>query len=249
MHGVIWLADGKAASAELGTANGAEMKLRWRSHLEDLCFDALRSAKGSFEFQPEDPGAVPAGPRVELESILEVGRHRIKQWEEVESVIHSFEAVPRLADRLGAESVTLTQDKWRVLACIDGRRNISTLARRLDMEVLDFCQLLKPLIEEGAVELDQPEGWLKSLPKVRLEPDLPSVPGPERPSVSGPVVVPTVLPEGEEGVSVIDSSPAADPAAPDAPDAGPARESGWDAQPRRRRIRGRPKKPAEPANS
>jgi hypothetical protein len=236
MHGIIWLAEGKAASAEIGSGNAGETRLRWRSQIEDICFDALRSTKGSFEFHPEDQAAVPAGPRVKLETILAAGRRRIEQWEDVESVVRSFEAVPRLADSLNAESLTLTQDKWRVLACIDGRRNVSALARRLDMEVLDFCQLLKPLIESGAVVLDQPEGWLKSLPKVRLEPDLPSIPAP---------VVPTVLPEGEEGVSVLDGAPLQPVGS--RPEPQPPDNAGSEV--RRRRFRGRARKPAEPANT
>jgi hypothetical protein len=242
MHGVIWLAEGQAASAEIGSGSGGgETRMRWQAHIEDICFDALRSPKGSFEFHLEDHGSVPAGPRVRLESILDAGRRRIEQWEDVESVIRSFEAVPRIADALDAESVTVTQEKWRVLACIDGRRNVAALARRLDMEVLDFCQLLKPLVESGAIVLDQPEGWLKSLPKVRLEPELPSIPTP---------VVPTVLPEGEEGVSVIDSEPLQIIPKPVGVAGSELVDPSQPAQGRRRRLRGRTGKlPAQSANT
>jgi hypothetical protein len=239
MHGIIWLAEGQAASAEIGSGNTGETRSRWRTQIEDICFDALRSPKGSFEFHPEDHASIPADPRVKLETILAAGRHRIEQWEEVEAVVRSFEAVPRLADTLNTDELTLTQDKWRVLACLDGRRNISALARRLEMEVLDFCQLLKPLIESGAVVLDQPEGWLKSLPKVRLDAELPSIPAP---------VVPTVLPDGEEGVSVLDGQPLQPIAAPHrGPEPEPPGEDKTEI--RRRRFRGRSRKPAESANT
>lgn len=169
MHGTIWLADGRATSAEIGSAAGGETRNKWRTLVEDICFDALRSPRGSFEFHPEDEASVPAGPRVRLETVVSAGKKRLEMWREVESVIHSFEAVPRLAESLSEDSVTLSQDKWRILVAIDGRRNVAALAKRLDIELLEFCQLLKPLIEGGAVILDQPEGWLKSLPKVRLE--------------------------------------------------------------------------------
>lgn len=169
MHGVVWLADGRATAAEIGTSSGGETRTKWRSQLEDICFDALRSPRGSFEFHPEDEVSVPAGPRVRLETLMANARRRLEIWRDVESVIHSFEAVPRLAEALNDEAVTVSQDRWKVLVTIDGRRNVSALAKRLDIELLDFCQLLKPLIESGAVILDHPEGWLKSLPKVRLE--------------------------------------------------------------------------------
>ena len=169
MHGTIWLAEGRATSAEIGSAAGGETRNNWRSLIEEICFDALRSARGSFEFHPEDEASVPAGPRVRLETVVAAGKKRLEMWRDVESVIHSFEAVPRMADSLSHDSVTLSQDKWRILVAVDGRRNVAALAKRLDIELLEFCQLLKPLIEGGAVVLDQPEGWLKSLPKVRLD--------------------------------------------------------------------------------
>jgi hypothetical protein len=200
MHGVIWLADGKATAAEIGTSTGGETRTKWRSQLDEICFDALRSPRGSFEFNPEDAVSVPAGPRVELEDLLANARRRLEIWQDVESVIHSFEAVPRLAEALTDESLTLSQDRWKVLVSIDGRRNISALAKRLDTELLEFCQLLKPLVESGAVILDQPEGWLKSLPKVRLEV---SAPGEIDPSL----VVDADGPEDGMSVVNVNSTP------------------------------------------
>ncbi|HWE57308.1 MAG TPA: DUF4388 domain-containing protein [Acidimicrobiales bacterium] len=170
MHGTIWLADGRATAAEISGSSAGETRHKWRNQIEDICFDALRSARGSFEFHSEDASAVPAGPRVRLETVLASGRRRLEMWQEVESVIHSFEAVPKLAEALGDDGLTLDKDRWRVLVAIDARRTVAALAKRLDIELLEFCQLLKPMIESGAVTLDQPEGWLKSLPKVRLDP-------------------------------------------------------------------------------
>jgi hypothetical protein len=94
MRGVIWLADGRATAAEIGSTTG-ETRNKWRNQIEDICFDALRSPRGSFEFHVEDVASVPAGPRVRLETLLANGRRRLEMWQEVESVIHSFEAVPR----------------------------------------------------------------------------------------------------------------------------------------------------------
>lgn len=169
MHGTIWLAEGRATAAEIGGSGTSEVRHKWRNQVEDICFDALRSRRGSFEFHPEDAAVVPAGPRMRLETLLESGRKRLEMWHEVEAVIHSFEAVPRLADKLSDDSVTVDQEAWRVLVAIDGRRSVAAMAKRLDIELLAFCQLLKPLVESGAVVLEQPEGWLRSLPKVRLE--------------------------------------------------------------------------------
>lgn len=170
MHGIVWLAEGRATGAEIGTSGAGETRIKWRSQLEDICFDALRAPRGSFEFHPEDEASMPSGPRVRLETLLDHAHRRLEIWHEVESVIHSFDAVPRLAEALTDQSLTLDQDGWKVLMAVDGRRSVTALAKRLDIELLDFCLLLKPLVQSGAVVLDHPEGRLKSLPKVRLEP-------------------------------------------------------------------------------
>ena len=208
MHGTIWLAQGRATVAEVGTGSGglggiplAEGRTKWRSLIEDICFDALRSARGSFEFHPEDETNIPAGPRIDLTEVVEAGKKRLELWREVESVIHSFEAVPRLAESLSDDSLTISQDKWRILVALDGRRNVAILARRLDIELLEFCQMLKPMIESGAVILDQPEGFMKSLPKVRL--DVAGREGDWTESSGGP------LPEGTPILSVGSTVPEA----------------------------------------
>lgn len=236
MHGVIWLAEGRATAAEVASSAGSELRSKWRNQIEDICFDALRSPRGSFEFHPEDEAAVPPGPRVRLETVLESGRKRLAMWRDVEAVIHSFEAVPRLADALGGDEVTLDQDRWRVLVAVDGRRNVAALAKRLDIELLEFCQLLKPLVESGAVILDQPDGWLKSLPKVRLDAN-------GRDIDSETVVDPGTPDDGvavlEVSSAVVSGTPAgARPEAAARPEA-PARPE--PSPPPRKRLRARPR--------
>ena len=148
---------------------------------------------------------MPAGPRVRLETIVAAGRRRLEMWRDVESVIHSFEAVPRLAESLTDGSVTLGQNHWRVLIAVDGRHNVAALARRLDIELLEFCQLLKPLVEGGAVVLTQPDGWLKSLPKVKIDMEM------DQPVASIPLPVSET--DGARGLSVV-STPIAAPVQP-----------------------------------
>ncbi|HET9078326.1 MAG TPA: DUF4388 domain-containing protein [Acidimicrobiales bacterium] len=176
MHGTIWLSGGRATAAEIGSGSTGlggipygEGRTKWQSLLEDICFDALRAPRGSFEFHPEDEVNIPAGPRVSVDEVVEAGNKRLEMWREVESVIHSFEAVPRLAEALNDDSLVISQERWRILVAVDGRRSVAALARRMDTELLEFCQMLKPMIESGAVLLDQPDGFMKSLPKVRLD--------------------------------------------------------------------------------
>jgi hypothetical protein len=234
MHGVIWLAAGRAAAAEIGSTTSGETRNKWRNQIEDICFDALRSPRGSFEFHLEDVASVPAGPRVRLDTLLANGQRRLEMWRDVESVIHSFEAVPRLAEALSDDSLILSQDRWKVLVAVDGRRSVAALSRRLDIELLEFCHLLKPLVESGAVILDQPDGWLKSLPKVRLE--VGGGPG----EIDPALVVDAGGPEDAMAVVSVNSTVRPDPPSSaskaetvEAAETSPSRH--------RRRLRGRPR--------
>ena len=143
---------------------------KWRGLLEDLCFEAMRTGRGSFDFQPDGVDAAP-GPRVKLDAVIRSARRRLAEWREVEALIPSLDAVPHLVEKLRQDSVTLDTKQWKLLVNIDGRRSVTGLARRLDMALIPVCQLLKSLIEANAIVLETTESKMKSLPVVRLDPD------------------------------------------------------------------------------
>jgi hypothetical protein len=192
LHGTIRLIGGEAVGAESNETNSAEARRNWQPMLEDICFEALRAGRGSFEFQPEESEGS-AGPRADVETMITAARQRLSEWREVEGVIPSLDAVPRLTESLKADEVTLDRDRWRLLVSIDGRRSVSVLARRLDLTLLRFGQLLKPLVEDGAVILESPGMRLTPLPTVRLDLEANSIEpqagaGPE-PAKRSPVAV------------------------------------------------------------
>ncbi|MDE3206466.1 MAG: DUF4388 domain-containing protein [Acidobacteriota bacterium] len=164
----IWLGAGQSVMAEVTGMNTLELKTKGKSLLEDICFDALKSTRGSFEFVPQDEVERLSDERSDLQEALDAARDRLERWRRLEPVIKSLEAVPRLAESLGGQ-ITVDDDRWKVLVAIDGRRNVVSLARRLELEVLDFCEALQALIEQGAVEMHHPKGRVKNLPKVRLD--------------------------------------------------------------------------------
>jgi hypothetical protein len=170
LHATVLIVEGKAAGADLGSGNGGgEMLRNWRSLLDDICFEALRAGRGSFEYQPDESVEVAPGPKVDLAEVVAAGESRLATWREVEGVIPSFDAVPRLSEALRADSVTIDRDHWRLLVAIDGRRSISGLARRLGIDVLGLCQVLKPLVEDGAVVFESADRRPSPLPAVRLD--------------------------------------------------------------------------------
>ena len=61
---------------------------------------------------------------------------------------------PRVVDELIPEAVTLTRDRWRLIAAIDGRRSVHRLARTLGLGTYEVGRLLKSLVDDGIVTID-----------------------------------------------------------------------------------------------
>jgi hypothetical protein len=158
LHTTITLVEGDAVAAHRsngdGNGNNGDGRRSWRAVLDDACVEALRLGRGTFEFEPDD-GPPPSGEHVRLGGVVAAARRRVEEWRAVEAVIPSFDLVPRVAHDLEADTVTLDREAWQVLGAVDGRRSVTAVARRLDVDLLHACQVLKPLVEAGAVTLER----------------------------------------------------------------------------------------------
>jgi Domain of unknown function (DUF4388) len=164
VHATVHLDDGSAVGVEVSGTGWRDPGRSWRTSLEEVCFQILRSGRGSFEFQPAERPDRPAADSVRLTEVVVAAQKRLALWREVESVIPSMSAVPQLSEGLIADSMTVNQEQWRVICAVDGRRTVAAVARRLDMDQLGLAQMLKPLVEDGALSLVGPE----SLPRSAL---------------------------------------------------------------------------------
>ncbi len=164
LHAAIRLVAGRAAGAEANNIGWRDIKRDWRGALLDICFEILRAGRGTFEFQPDEGLGVNPEPHVKMAEVTEAAHRRLVEWREVEAVIPSLSAVPCLADALRSESLTFNVEQWRIVVAIDGRRTVSQIARRLEVDPLVVCRLLKPMVEDGAVLLERGDTTLKAGP-------------------------------------------------------------------------------------
>lgn len=153
-HLLITLDEGLVVSAT--ASNGAAGDGAWARLVEEVCCEALRTRRGSFEVSVEREVRVAAGTPLAVSEVLAGALRRAEAWERVERVIPSVEVVPRLAERVWPDPLIVEPDRWKLIVAIDGRHTIASIARRLRMDPLRFCELLVPLVERGAVLLDEP---------------------------------------------------------------------------------------------
>jgi Domain of unknown function (DUF4388) len=196
VHATIRLDEGSAVGIDVSGTGWRDPGGNWRTSLEEVCFQILRVGRGSFEFQPSERRDTPPNGSVHLTEVVEAARKRLALWKEVESVVPSMSTIPHLSEGLLAESMTLTQEQWRIICSIDGRRTVAAVARRLDMDQLGLAQMLKPLVEDGALALVGPD----SLPRSALirTDFVDAVPG-EDGSADAPLRFDAIEPESEEG--------------------------------------------------
>jgi len=68
-----------------------------------------------------------------VEEALEQARRRLAEWQELQALIPSLEVQPRLVSELDPGQVTLDREQWRVLTAVDGRRNLRSIGRALNL--------------------------------------------------------------------------------------------------------------------
>jgi hypothetical protein len=152
--GHIYVRDGHLTGAESGDYTTPATAGEARTRLEELCFEFLQCERGVFEFQPRvaAPWATQLSSSVEI--VLREARQRLMEWRDIQAVIPSMDVRPRVVDELVPEAVTLTRDRWRLIAAIDGRRSVHRLARTLGLGTYEVGRLLKSLVDDGIVTID-----------------------------------------------------------------------------------------------
>jgi hypothetical protein len=80
----------------------------------------------------------------------------LDEWREIQEVIPSLDSRPRLSPDLRTDSIILDAARWRLVVALDGRRSVREVMHETERSVLDVCNALKDLIEEGAVEVAPP---------------------------------------------------------------------------------------------
>ncbi len=180
----LFLEEGLLVGADQSEHQTAATAGDVRSRIEEVCFEMLEAERGSFEFNPGKPSAIPVSERYEADVALDRARKRLEEWHELQALIPSLDLQPRLVLDLEQTQVTLDKERWRMLTSIDGRRNLRAIGRLLNLSDFDVCRVMRTLIVDDIVALE----GIAALPASTRD-AMPVVPAPE-PSSPDVVVVP-----------------------------------------------------------
>jgi hypothetical protein len=154
VQGRIYLADGRCCAAESGElTEPVDTEAALTTRLVDVCFTLARHHGGAFRFAAGEAPTWKVTPGVDIEDAIVDLERLLGEWREIQLVIPSLEVRPRLAPELGVDEIILDQERWRLLVTLDGRRTVRSVMNRMERGVLEVCNALKELVEQGAVEI------------------------------------------------------------------------------------------------
>ncbi|MCZ7536365.1 MAG: DUF4388 domain-containing protein [Acidimicrobiia bacterium] len=153
-EGRLWLLEGRCRAVEAGAESGpAATPGDLQERLVGACFDVARQDGGSFRFADGGEPPWPTAYDVGVDDALDEVCRLLEEWQEIRSVIPSLGARPRLSPDLRCQSMTIDAAQWRVLAALDGESSVDDVISRTQRSVMDVCNVLREMVERGAVEL------------------------------------------------------------------------------------------------
>jgi len=149
----LFLSDGQIVGADQSEHQAAAIAGDVTQRVQEICFELLGTDRGTFEFHPGRCSS-PVGTTMTVEDALEQARKRQVEWLELQALVPSLDVQPRLVSELDPGEVTLDRDQWKVLTAVDGRRNLRSIGRALNLSDFEVCRAMRELLSAKVIELD-----------------------------------------------------------------------------------------------
>ena len=144
----------------LGVVSRRELDRQVKAQIEEAVFELLRWSEGYFLFEEGSPcfAAVESPVRFPTEALLMEAARRMDEWSRIGSKVAHLGLVPRLPapEAQGTERLDLVPFEWEVLAAVDGRRDLHSLAEALGRSEFEVARTVYGLTNAGVVVLDDP---------------------------------------------------------------------------------------------
>lgn len=150
----LFFFDGLMVGADQSEHQAAAVAGDVHQRVQEVCFEVLGSDRGNFEFHPGRSSGPGGGTAIKVADALDQARRRLAEWQELQALIPSLDVQPRLVTELDPGQVTLDREQWRVLTAVDGRRNLRSIGRALNLSDFEVCRAMRELFNAKVIELD-----------------------------------------------------------------------------------------------
>jgi len=125
-----------------------------REQIQSTVFDLIPWEEGEFQFLPNLPAVEDIGLLVNAKKILLESNQRRGEWDRVQEQVPSVGAVFAISDKAADyQDHSLSQEHWKLLRYIDGKRNVTELALMSKKSEFATSALLSDLADSGLLKL------------------------------------------------------------------------------------------------
>ena len=154
-NGALVFRDGRLVDGTASfTANG--------TGIEDVMFELLRYAEGSFTFNARDVESTEYDENVV--TVLGAAENRLMDWRSIEMVVPTLNHMVTPAADLPSEEITISRAEWSALTTIGAGCPASTVCERLSLGEVEGSRQIKNLAERQLVVISEPGGGYRSRP-------------------------------------------------------------------------------------
>lgn len=152
--GSLMFSDGRLVDGTAShTANGTEV--------EDVMFELLRYADGSFTFTNREVEGAEKAQNVA--SVLSGAEHRLQDWRQIEAVVPTLSHQVSPAAELPADEVTISREEWAALTVIAAGCPASLICDQLSLGEVEGSRQIKNLAERELVTVTEPLGGFNAV--------------------------------------------------------------------------------------
>lgn len=144
--GRIYLKDGQIVHAVLDEIKG-----------EEAVYELAIWNDGEFNFEPDVEPDIKSISKSNTNLLMEAAR-RLDEWRVLSRKIPSLDLIPEFVSDQGQErgQIQLNTSEWLILAKINGKSDIRTIAKACNLPVFDVCKVLYGLVTHRLVALKNP---------------------------------------------------------------------------------------------
>lgn len=147
---------------EIGAISRRELDRQLKAQIEETILNLLGWTEGHFRFEEGAPGdaMVESPVRIPTEGLLMESARRLDEWSRIEAKVPHLRVVPKLPppDAPTNGRLDLVPFEWEVLAAVDGKRDLHTLADALGRSEFDVARTIFDLAAAGVIVLDDTSG-------------------------------------------------------------------------------------------